>query len=574
MLEQLRGFGDQWVWTFLITVMASVGAVCAIHGIAARLGDQSKRFNFAWSGALRLNNVWRFYKSRICWRVVARVSAFMHSRRTGPGLKMPRLLGVLLAGSLAAVIVYAVIFCLGDSRPVKDIARHLLFGEHPSGGTWSLFYTFASSPVALVLWIFRDANQVQQIENQRKDTNLKDFQKLCEWASGSALEEDEVTTDEKQRDQTIKTKRPPQNTLAANTSRRLGSEALQIASVQQLGGYLLGENGQQFQRPAMELLIALWRAQTQGIRMAASSLREQEETDKSLTFTVAVLNSAENVQKTDLARALSYALLANGNRALLKLSPFLPRQALTGLNTNWPGLSPLKLWNCSLDGIELQAARLERAALQGASLSSADLTGARLDKAQLQGASLSKAILHHTKFIEAVMDGAKLQDVYAKHVSFEKARLHDADLSGATVVSANFKSCALEGSRLIHTNMHYADFSNANLCAVLIVNPILNAQTIFASAVTDDLTRVGVVHPLHETRKSRDWHPVLTHALRLKLKNAHRLELSSRALQEFANIWEQIDHATQNEISFNIYSHVADPTTFLQMYPQFDHSQA
>ena len=54
-------------------------------------------------------------------------------------------------------------------------------------GIWTLVTVFISSPVLFLIWRFRDQNISQQIENTRKDTNLKEFQKLAEWVSGAHL---------------------------------------------------------------------------------------------------------------------------------------------------------------------------------------------------------------------------------------------------------------------------------------------------------------------------------------------------------------------------------------------------
>ena len=145
------------------------------------------------------------------------------------------------------------------------------------------------APVAFVLWWFRDTNQLWLIENNRKDTNLKDFQRLSEWATGMHLVEDEVitkTTEPKKRvltseqaeqaspqeaqgiqtvtvETTVKSSKPQGKGSASPPSRREGSEALQIAAVHQLKGYLVGDFGQQFERPALVLLLALWQRLTQ-----------------------------------------------------------------------------------------------------------------------------------------------------------------------------------------------------------------------------------------------------------------------------------------------------------------------
>ena len=54
-------------------------------------------------------------------------------------------------------------------------------------GIWAWVTVFISSPVLFVIWRFRDQNVSQQIENARKDINLKEFHKLAEWVSGIHL---------------------------------------------------------------------------------------------------------------------------------------------------------------------------------------------------------------------------------------------------------------------------------------------------------------------------------------------------------------------------------------------------
>jgi K+-sensing histidine kinase KdpD len=49
------------------------------------------------------------------------------------------------------------------------------------GGFWTLLTLIVSSPVAFVIWSFRDKNATDQINNSRKDTNLKEYHKIVEW---------------------------------------------------------------------------------------------------------------------------------------------------------------------------------------------------------------------------------------------------------------------------------------------------------------------------------------------------------------------------------------------------------
>lgn len=90
-------------------------------------------------------------------------------------------------------------------------------------------------PVAFLLWYWRDRNvrdqieeQRRQVENARKDTNLKEFLDVRLHAAGAI-----------------------DPALPAEARQQL-----QIAALHQLRGFLRGEYGESFRRPAVELLLA------------------------------------------------------------------------------------------------------------------------------------------------------------------------------------------------------------------------------------------------------------------------------------------------------------------------------
>ena len=82
-----------------------------------------------------------------------------------------------LSGFLSAIIFVFIYFTV------------IRCSSEDSVGYWNFIILIVSSPVAFVIWHFRDKNSRQQIENQRKDINLKEFQKLSEWVSGAHLPE-------------------------------------------------------------------------------------------------------------------------------------------------------------------------------------------------------------------------------------------------------------------------------------------------------------------------------------------------------------------------------------------------
>ena len=60
--------------------------------------------------------------------------------------------------------------------------------------------------------------------------------------------------------------------------------------------------------------------------------------------------------------------------------------------------------------------------------------------------------------------------------------------------------------------------------------------------------------------------PLLTHALRLALREKNRLELPVTAYEEFLSDWSSIDKGTQKDIFENAYRYVDSPGAFFMVY--------
>lgn len=151
-------------------------------------------------------------------------------------------------------------------------------------GAWNLIILIVSSPVAFVIWHFRDKNNRQQIENQRKDINLKEFQKLSEWVSGAHLPEIKTvnkttnkrnlkSNDELARlltqpieyttEETEEYSKQPKTADFDTFSKRDGAVALQISAIYNLLPFFRGDYGESFRRPAFNLLKSAWQAMQQ-----------------------------------------------------------------------------------------------------------------------------------------------------------------------------------------------------------------------------------------------------------------------------------------------------------------------
>lgn len=144
-----------------------------------------------------------------------------------------------------------------------------IFSDQESNGSPSFYAMLGlliTAPIAYAIWTIRDENAAQTLENARKDTNLKDFQRLSEWASGFHLPEDKIVSLSKtisketetttETSTTTETYSPPKD--AQQISRRIGAESLQVAAIYQLQAFMRGAYGEQFMKPAFYMLFGMW----------------------------------------------------------------------------------------------------------------------------------------------------------------------------------------------------------------------------------------------------------------------------------------------------------------------------
>jgi hypothetical protein len=201
----------------------------------------------------------------------------------------------------------------------------------------SLTTLIITAPIVFVVWLFRDKNKLLELENARKDTNLKEFQQLQRWATGN---------------------------MDGNSDND-NKIALQISALHSLRAYLKGEYGESFRRGAYEIFRAILATQHQKIL-------QQLKNDESKTIMGAIDSCPLTKQLNIIASEEWFNLLINHNFPTKGIS-------LLGVDLSHAYLHH-RTYNKTL---VLQGARLQGATLLGARLQGADLRGA-----QLQGAIL------------------------------------------------------------------------------------------------------------------------------------------------------------------------------------------
>ena len=357
-----------------------------------------------------------------------------------------------------------------------------------SAGLWNFIILVVSAPVAFAIWHFRDENNRQQIENQRKDINLKEFQKLSEWVSGAHLPEIK-TVDKTTQKEGLKDKgeiegelqlieRTTEKTEEYGTKpyiggfdtfgKREGAVALQISAIYNLLPFFRGDYGESFRRPAFNLLKSAWRA------MQQDSLKKWETENLSDDEQEAIIEELELKADSPMGVALTHVLLSLDQKNMqLNLRDFpemLPNICLAGMNFHLNGVDEkARNWSgLNLSGVDFRGAYLRKVQFEESQLNYADLKHAHLREANLQNANLSDANLQKAILWLANLQNANLSDANLQNAPLWRANLQNANLSGANLQyvnlsGANLQNADLGGANLQHTFLSRTELQNADL---------------------------------------------------------------------------------------------------------------
>ena len=377
------------------------------------------------------------------------------------------ILGFLLLSGIAASGIAASGITAGNSKSIIE----------GSAGFWNFIILIVSAPVAFAIWHFRDENNKQQIENQRKDINLKEFQKLSEWVSGAHLPEIKTvskTTNkcnlksdaeiarqsilpiEYTTEETEEYSKKPNIAHFDTFSKRDGAVALQISAIYNLLPFFRGDYGESFRLPAFNLLKSAWQA------MQQDSLKKLEKKNLSDEALSRIFNELEQKANSPMGVALTQVLLSlNRENTELNLRNFremLPNICLAGMNFHLSGVDKIAR---DLSGLNLQGANFQKSNLKEINLQEADLIGANF-----RGANLTKADLH-MKEKKISFDSLDINFQKSLGINFQKADLSQADLQNRDLMGSNFQeadltSANLRGASIAHANFQKSILKNIN----------------------------------------------------------------------------------------------------------------
>ncbi len=410
------------------------------------------------------------------WAIISILVVWVILNWVWDGKKWSNVLKVFCAGTFS-IVIFDILFNWFEFYSKDSI-------DTLSVGFWNFIILIVSAPVAFAIWHFRDENNKQQIENQRKDINLKEFQKLSEWVSGAHLPEIKTvskTTNkcnlksdaeiarqstlpiEYTTEETEEYSKKPNIADFDTFSKRDGAVALQISAIYNLLPFFRGDYGESFRLPAFNLLKSAWQA------MQKDSLKKLEKKNLSDEALNRIFNELKQKANSPMGVALTQVLLSlNRENTELNLRNFremLPNICLAGMNFHLSGVSELArdLSDLNLNGADFRKIVLEKAELQGCQLIQVKFDGAHLLEAKLKGANLKdanfqnanliwanleKANLYGTNLHKANLTGAKLKGANLGMANFQNACLEEADLQNTDLLSANLKECDLKWEQL------------------------------------------------------------------------------------------------------------------------------
>lgn len=384
------------------------------------------------------------------------------------GKKWSNVLKVFCAGTFS-IVIFDILFNWFEFYSKDSI-------DTLSAGFWNFIILIVSAPVAFAIWHFRDENNKQQIENQRKDINLKEFQKLSEWVSGAHLPEIKTvskTTNkynlkndaeivrqstlpiEYTTEETEEYSKQPKTADFDTFSKREGAVALQISAIYNLLPFFRGDYGESFRLPAFDLLKSTWQI------MQQDSLTKFENTEN--------VSELRQKVKSPLGIALTHVLLSShkdNNQIILRdFYKILPSICLAGMDFNLGADESvvINLSDLNLNGVDFRGAVLRKVNFQKSKLHNAKLQWVDLNLAHLQEADLMGAKLQHAELMKAKLQNANLQDVDFENANLEDANMQAANLQDSNMQVANLKNAILQGANLERVNLQYATFNWSQL---------------------------------------------------------------------------------------------------------------
>jgi uncharacterized protein YjbI with pentapeptide repeats len=320
-----------------------------------------------------------------------------------------------------------------------------------------------SLPIAFFLWHWRDRNVRDQIENQRSDITLKEFQDVQLRAAGAI--DDQLSEGARQE--------------------------LQLSSLHQLGAFLRGEYGSRYKRPAFELLLAGHAAAVErvGITEELDKLAQDRSKSKDLVFDFAKLREQAFLSLKIVDRARMAIIsnewehifhsgfpLSDRNFSLLDLSN---RQFNHNIDFSRSSFICTNFIGCEFERkIDLKQGSQSFSNM----MLHLEFTDSRA--AEFDGRYLPRLHPGGVVFFGARMEGAQLNRSKLAGSVFSLAHLSGANFRDTDLREAHFWGAGMGGTSFIQSSLHGAEFRGHDL-----------EHAFLGGTVFDDTTRLLILEP-------------------------------------------------------------------------------
>lgn len=299
------------------------------------------------------------------------------------------------------------------------------------GGFWTLFSLIFSAPIAFAIWSFRDRNATDQINNSRKDTNLKEYHKIVEW----------ITSKD-------------------------SSEELKISAIYYLKRFY-EDKSLGFQQAALHLLLSTWES------MQKNELEKLQKVDDSEEARAIIYSLRENAN-SPLGIAITNVLLSNNGECILAYPEVFSSMCLAGMNFYLPSLPndiANKLFNnknINYSGIQLQGCEFKRLNLDDIVFYNSNLLGTKwgIEKSQndvfLNGIDFIECEFKYSEFYKVSIKNCEIVNSNFMNTSFIKGRVYGStkftgvNLTHSSVLFTNIS----EGVKFLGSIIFESDCSN------------------------------------------------------------------------------------------------------------------
>lgn len=357
----------------------------------------------------------------------------------------------------------------------------------------ALISTIIAAPIVFIIWFFRDHNNRIQIENSRKDTNLKDFQKLCEWASGLHLPENKVTetsktttkfvsdgdTKETLTEQNNSVEKSEIPTKSDHFTRRTGSEALQNSAIAQLEAFMYGKYGQQFMEPTFKLIYNLFVSFNPNIDNGSGHL----------SFRI-----PPNGLNSEILRTISNALTGKNGEHIRLFKENLIGSNLKSINSGFNNAIRLNISGLSLINSIFRSANFENANCVNCDFSYSHLNYATFENSDCQNSTFNscdfyKTKISETKFQLSTFGIFTFSNIDATGTNFSLCTFHNGHIQNSSFTGCNFfdvdtMSIIIKNTSFRRCNFTNSNFESTNFQECIFQNCTLNRHTWFNSEDT------------------------------------------------------------------------------------------